>query len=328
MKKTTPFLFACALCALLGCGSETKEVPYSQLADGDVLVSVNGVTYTKGELERDVGIRADLQKLSLEKASEVQVEALKEQFRRQALGQFVSRELLLAEAGRRKVELLPEDMLAYQEVFAKGLSAKVPVGFDAIGTVLGKRITDFRASLRKDALAFKLTGIIRRDAACVPMPTKEEAERTIAAARVSNAAFAVTNRVTAAVATNAWKSIKRGNDFATVGRKLCEMDRHIVYFDACNTTDPTAAKLAKGEITPPLCQEKALTIFKANAEPGVADRYSCIILPLAPIYVIESVEETRKTIYETTVEEAYKAKLDALRKAADIRYPCGEKILR
>lgn len=322
--KTTRFLFVSAFCALVGCGPEPKEVPYSRLADGDVLVSVNGVAYTKGELERDVGIRADLQGLSFEKADEMRVKELKKQFRSQAIEQFVSRELLLGEAKRRRMELSAPEMLAYQEEFSHGLSARAPVAFGAVETVLGKRVTAFRASLRKDALSSKALARMRADiAAALPQPSKEEVERTIAGAKVSNRAFAVTNRLTCALATNAWKSIVGGNDFATVGRKLHAMNGMITFIEKCDTTDETALKLAKGGLTPPLPQEKGLTIFKANGPAEEKYRFSCIFFALAPIYVIESVEEARKTLHEANVEEAFRAKLDALRKAADIRYPYG-----
>ena len=322
--KCAVMLAALGTIAFVGCDRREESAPYAQLGDEAVLVSVNGVDYTKGEFERDLAVRMDLLKLSLGEFSDAQLEERRTQFRDQAIDQFVSRELLLGEAKRRRMVLAAEEMLAYQDEFSHGLSARVPVAFGAIETVLGKRVTAFRASLRKDALSSKASARMRADiAAALPQPSKVEVERTIAGAKASNRAFAVTNRLTCALATNAWKSVLGGNDFATVGRKLHEMNGMITFIEKCDTTDETALKLAKGGVTPPLPQEKGLTIFRANGPAGEKYRFSCIFFALAPIYVIESAEETKATMFRASVDEAYAKRLESLRKAADIRYPHG-----
>lgn len=317
-------LTALGAIAFVGCDRRDEAVPYAQLGDDAVLVSVDGVSYTKGDFERDLAVRMDLLKLSLNTFSDAQLKAQRTQFRDQAIDQFVSRELLLGEAKRRRVELTNEDMLAYQENFSRGLSAKVSVGFGAVEGALGGRVTAFRASLRKDALSQKVSALIRREAAATAAPSDEEVARTLREAEASNRAFAVTNRATYALATNAWKSIVAGNDFATVGKKLREMNRHVAYLPGCGARDPAVTGLAEGEMSPPLEAEGGVAIYRANAKPGARNRYSCIYFALAPIYVIESPDEARKTIFRANVDAAHSAKLDELRRKADIRYPYGK----
>ena len=322
--KIVPFLSVSALCALLGCGPGESSVPYAQLGGDAVLVSVDGVSYTKGDFERDLSVRLKLDEMSCERRTDSERADLAGRFRAETLGQFVARELLLGEAKRRGVSLSKDELEAFRERFANALSKRVRVTSAALADVLGRDATAFRASQAKDALSQKVSALIRREAAATAVPSDGEVARTLREAEASNRAFAVTNRATYALATNAWKSIVAGNGFETVGRKLHEMNRHVAYLPGCGARDPSVTGLAEGEMTPPLEAEGGVAIYRANAKPGARNRYSCIYFALAPIYVIESPDEARKTIFRANVDAAHSAKLDELRRKADIRYPHGK----
>lgn len=300
---------------LSGCERDVAEGLYSQLSDSAVLLSVGDLRYTKGHLEGDVGIMRELMSMmgSAEEVERADPNAL----RKSVLAGVFTREVLIREASRRGMGLAPEDLEAYQTRFMSRFFQGKKLALPEALSRLGNRATMFQNNLTREALASQMQALIQSEAAAraeIPQETVER-ERKVALARGKEAeAF---NRTLGALATNAWRSIRAGNDFVTVGRKLQEMKPEIVYEPDC----PANARLEEASkangLTPPLPVADGLEIVRGASGGGGRCSRIRFLFRKADVSAMENaaLEAQRKK----AGEEGFRKRVDELKRSADVR---------
>ena len=111
-----------------------------------------------------------------------------------------------------------------------GFSGRVPMNFDAMLEALGPQATAFRNNLKKDALSAKMERILKEQiAVSLSETSKSDLEERRREALEFNRGLEAANRSLARLATNSWKSIRAGNDFAVVGQALVKMQKGIAF---------------------------------------------------------------------------------------------------
>lgn len=308
-----------AAAVLAGCGDRNKGHSYEELPDDAVMASVDGVMYTKADLERDCLIMKDLLKLAQTDEADTMEAFDPEEVRRSTVERFIDREVLVKEANRMRMVVSPGEFKDYQAKFAEDFAEKLPVGFKAIVEALGPRSVAFRANLKRDALANKVCARIHDEIAQRTRVTPSDAMREQAIVRRINAETAVTNAAICAAATNAWKSICAGNDFDAVGRKLVELRKDVVYAADCIETNAVFAKVAVGKVSRPLEVGNDLVIVRALG-PDLKGRphYGKISYQLYDQFVVPTVEGAMKELFENGVRAGYEARIGELRQNARI----------
>lgn len=309
-----------ALMALAGCGE--RNVPYSKLDTHDVLVRVNGVDYEKGAFERDVRMFRKVNGLITAGSSRSSA-PLDARTCQQVLDQFVARELLRREAQSRAIDVSDRELHEFGTGFVKTLPLKSALTFEDVLSFFDKERDLFLESIRKDALASKVSAHVRNELRAGCEPSAADVKAACAEAIEHNRLFAVTNRLMATLATNSWRSIVAGNDFAVVGEKLHQLNGYITYSPSCAGEGEDIRNLRSGQVTPPLERQGGLAIYKAVETKGDSRRYARIFFALAPIYVVESDENARQTIWDANVRESFEKWLRDLHESAKISYPFG-----
>lgn len=256
--KAYPFLLLLSLVIASGCERRSSD---------EVVASVNGTVYTKAALERDVAIVEKLQSLAGYPSIERSDAAAQADYRRRVVNGFVAREILLQEAARRRIDLSPAEMQAFQNEFAAGFSGRMPMNFDALLEALGSQATVFRNNLKKDALSAKMERILKEQiAASLPETSKSDLERMRREALEFNRGLEAANRSLARLATNSWKSIRAGNDFAVVGRALVKMQKGIAFEPVFKDAEGRYSALAAGKVSAPTSVDGGLEFVKANGD--------------------------------------------------------------
>ena len=308
-----------AVVVLSGCGERDSGVPYARLPADAVVASVGGEMYTKSDLERDCGITADVLKLAGADEAEIPAVADPEGFRRSLVPRVINRELLVQEANRRRVTLTPAEFSEYQELFAAKLAGNVPMTFRAIVETLGPRSTAFRANLRRDALALKLDRLVRREIAAQAQVLPDDTAREQDRVRKFNGEVAITNAAIRTAANRTWRSIQRGNDFDTVGRKLLELRGDVAYAADCVETNAAFAKLGVGKVAPPLEVGSDIVILKALGPDSDGRRhFGKIAYSLLRPLAVPTAEDALKAAREKKIDAGYLAWLDGLRRRTKI----------
>lgn len=300
----------------IGCSRPSvTELPYEQAPDSAVIARIGDAIYTKGELERDVRIMVKLLEAAGFKQDEMTIYDDSVGYRRMILDQVLLREVVVQEAKRRGIALSASEMAEFQERFAGDFAQRIPFSFSAALTVLGTDATPFRSNLHKDALADKFKAVsCQRIAAGLPPVSREDAEARRKETLLHNSRLANENRLVGKLATNAWKSIRAGNDFDTVGRKLAEMRKEIS-FDANRADDSaTAAKFANGAVPPPFAIPDGLVLAKARDSRHLAYVKFNFLTPRKVL----SVEDQQAALQEKAVATAYRELLKKLKSQADI----------
>ena len=301
--KAYPLFVVLSLVIAVGCDLRSPD---------EVVASVDGIIYTKAELERDVAIVEKLQSLAGYPSIDRADAAAQADYRRRVVNGFVIREMLLREAARRRLDLSPAEMLAFQDEFAAGFSGQMPMSFDALLEALGSRATVFRNNLKKDALSAKMERILKEQiAASLPETPKSEIERTRREALEFNRDLASANRSLARLATNSWKSIRAGNDFAAVGRALVKMQKGVAFEPVFRDSEGRYPALAAGQVSAPMPVEGGLELVKANggaAFSRIAFRWQ------RP----REVPSDGKAAREKAIRDAYARKIAELKQAARI----------
>lgn len=314
MKKIIPSVTIFTI--ILGCGqSSVTTLPYDQAPDSAVIARVDNSTYTKAELERDVRIMSKLLKSAGYGADETTIADDPVAYRQIVLKNFVMREVVVHEAEHRGITLSAQEINDYQERFAANFTQHMPLSFKSLLSALGNEATVFRANLHKDALAEKFQTIVRQQLAARIAPvSKDDAVASREAALRHNSRLAGENRLIGKLATNAWKSIKAGNDFDVVGRKLSEMRKEIS-FDA-NRPDNSAAeaKFANGAVPPPSAIPGGLALAKARDKRHL----SYIQFTFQSPREVLSVKDQQTALKDKAVGAAYQELLNKLKSQADI----------
>ena len=303
----------------VGCGRETSSLPYSQMSEEDVVATVNGVAYTKGELERDIAITDRLFSFAGYDHDGRLASETPQAYRQRVLRGFIDREILLQEAARRHIELTDSDMAAYQRQFAASLSDKLPLNFDSLLSSLGPLATVFRNNLKKDALAAKIEQVFCEAAESVlPTASPTEIAREREEAIAFNRKLAQDTRALTRLATNSWKSIRAGNDFKTVGKKMPEIRPEIAYEPSFADPAGRFRGLRPGELTPPRACDGGLEIVKAERGTDGKAALARILFRLKKPKAVLSPEETVDVLKAKAVKAQVALQFKALKQAAKI----------
>ena len=233
----------------------------------ETVASVDGAVYTRAALERDVEIIEKLQSLAGYPSIDRTDAAAQSNYRRRVVDGFVLREILLKEAARRHIDLSPAEMRAFQDEFAAGFSGRVPMNFDAMLEALGPQATAFRNNLKKDALSAKMERILKEQiAVSLSETSKSDLEERRREALEFNRGLEAANRSLARLATNSWKSIRAGNDFAVVGQALVKMQKGIAFEPVFRDAEGRYSALTAGKVSAPTPVEGGLEFVKANGD--------------------------------------------------------------
>ena len=294
------------LSLIVACGCDRRP------AD-EVVASVDGTVYTKAALERDVAIVEKLQALAGYPSIDRTDAAAQADYRRRVVNGFVVRQVLLQEAARRRIDLSPEEMRVFQDEFAAGFSGQMPMSFDALLEALGSQATVFRNNLKKDALSAKMERILREQiAASLPETPKSDLERMRREALEFNRGLEAANRSLARLATNSWKSIRAGNDFAVVGQALVKMQKGVVFEPVFKDTSGRYAVLAAGKVSAPTSVEDGLEFVKANGDAA----FSRIVFRWQKPREVPSNDGA--AMRKKAIRDAYARKIAGLKQAAKI----------
>lgn len=279
----------------------------------EVVASVDGAVYTKAELERDVAIVEKLQSLAGYPSIDRTDTAAQADYRRRVVDGFVLREILLKEAARRRIDLSPAEMRAFQDEFAADFSGKIPMSFDAMLSALGHQATAFRNNLKKDALSAKVERILRGQiAASLPETPKSEIGRMHREALEFNRGLEAANRSLARLATNSWKSIRAGNDFAVVGQALVKMQKGISFEPVFWDESGRYATLAAGKVSALTPVEGGLEFVKANGDAA----FSRIVFRWQKPREVPS--DGGAAVRQKAIRDAYARKITELKQAARV----------
>lgn len=210
------------------------------------------------------------------------------------------RDVLLNEAERLGIALSEDELRTQSSVSEEVLSA---LGED--GAVL-------RENLRKDLLAEKMRLRMRcAIAERIPQISSEDIAREQAAVAKHNAGLAEANRSICRLATNAWKSIRAGNDFATVGNKLTEMNTGASYEALCEDAATVCTNLADVEMSAPLLEDSVLSFYSVSSPTAGVRRISRIAFQLQKPRVVLSNEQTEMSLVERMIDAAYEKWLNS-----------------
>ena len=164
----------------------------------------------------------------------------------------------------------------------------------------------FRENLKKELLAEKVRNRVRcAIAERIPRISTEDVAREQAAVAKHNAALTEANRSICRLATNAWKSIRAGNDFAAVGNKLTEMDTGASYEVLCEDAAPVCTNLADGEMSVPLLEDGVLGFYRVSSPTAGVRRISRIAFQLQKPREVLSKEQTEMSLAERKIDAVY-----------------------
>lgn len=295
MKTVRFALILVAAAVLAGCGREPAAGPYSGLPESALLLAVGDYEYDKAALEADIAIMNGLLRLSNLGAGD-RASADPKAMRKAALDGILRREVLVREAGRRGITVTEDELDEYQERFAARCSRAVPLTIDDILVGLGPQAGAFRENMRREALAAKVQTWLLEGFAKRAAVTREDAVRVRQEAIRQNDALPADNRALARLATNSWRSVRAGNDFAVVGRKLQELRKEISFEEACDRNDSELARLAAGELSPLLLRDGEYVFAKALKGKGQPRRLALITFRLRRPQAVGSVEDVERNL--------------------------------
>lgn len=266
MKVLFPVSVTCLTFCLLGCERADENVPYYRLPDSAVVAAVGEARRTKGDVQRNEEIMSRLVALC-GTAAKVDPEA----FRRNYTAAFVVHAILVREATKRGMSLSDEGFVRQQKRFLSSIPGRTNLTYGQILSSLGSLAPTFAANQRHEALA-------------------NEMEEALLAEFAKKASAA------SSFATNAWKSIRAGNDFDVVGKKLLEMGKNVAYEAACATPPGELAELPVGAVSPLTATEGGLSIWKAKTDASNKKSYSRIFfsIPSADAAFDAWLEERKK----------------------------------
>lgn len=239
--------------ALSGCGSSDGE---SGRSATNVLVRAGGSVYRQGDLERDLSSMREVLRLARYDAAATDLERNPGEFRRQAVSHFAKHEPLAAVARRQGLALSPDEREVLERQVERMFSSVRPVTYAQIRRALGAGAKAFWASLEREALADKVRAAWRAE-----LRMQIESKRSVDLGRL---------------ATNAWRSVCAGNDFATVAAHLTERDPRIEYVEV----EPPVG-MPEG-VRPPVADDEGLRFAKVWRGADGVGREGRLVFHLMP----------------------------------------------
>ena len=308
------FLLAVVVPSLiLGCGHQTaSDLPYDLMPDSAPVLCLGDFSYSKADLEQDIAILERLAVLSGTPHEETVLAAGPRSCRKKVLDGVITREVLIQESKRLKISLSSDQFLSFQKSFADSFTERMPVCFNSILAALGPRATYFRNNLKRTALANLTQQVLRQRLAdqLPPIPSSE-IESAQAKARVAKAALEKDNRSLASLATNAWKSIRAGNDFDVVGKKLTEMRTDISY-DPDVRDDSRFGQLVPGTTSALIRSPHGLIMAKAQPITAEGTRLSRILFRMRMPERALSDKEMLESLTNQAIDSALAQKIRQL----------------
>ena len=96
-----------------------------------------------------------------------------------------------------------------------------------------------------------------------------------------------------------------------MGRKLLELRKEISFEEACDRNDPELARLAAGEMSPPLLRDGEYVLAKALKGNGQPRRLALISFRLRRPQAVGSVEEAERDLRTRAAEAEFGSFVEA-----------------
>ena len=280
---------------------------------GTVVISIGESKCTKADLECSCQIMDEMLSWFGRESGEEWLSV-----RRRVLEQMVNRELLVAEAAKRNVQLTAAEVAAHQKAFMKDLPPESNLRFDDVLRRLGNKAVYFQRGLLRDALAFKMDRLLKRELAERVVIDEAAIQKRKEDILKTSQAMASTNAALCAMATNAWRSVRAGNDFKTVGEWLAKKRPGVEYDEVCVSDLPEALQLKKGEMTSPLHSENGVTILKRIADVAGDRRFSRLFFKFGVQMDSGRLEKELQKLKAAEAAKAFRQKLKSMRSSQDV----------
>ncbi len=218
------YIFVVVLVLLPGCSrrkpgiyvSETGKT-YEDLSAKDILVEVDGKSFTKEDAESAVSLRKKLLSLISPRLEVKALEAYADKVKRRISREWMLKTLFLGVAEKEGLEFIPEDVERHEEFMSATLKKKFGDGQEGCRTVMGEDFRQFEREKNDEILLWSLY----RSRGLTDVPAKSISNHL---ARISryNEDVAESNRCVAAKSNRIYAEIKSGLDFIKAVRTYSE----------------------------------------------------------------------------------------------------------
>ena len=316
--KGAAISLAAASLAVAGCHDERRAA-----AGETPAIDVNGLSLTESEVDREIAFRLALVRFRKPKMADAALGKARRRIAASVTNEIISGLLFQSAAARRGVcagEAVTNDVLArYRRTFAPGKDG----------------LAKLERRLAQDGLAGVFTNCLARDLAHEAYldtqhgdeldVREKEVDALLERIRHFNETAAATNALAHAKATNLWRRVQSGADFATLadaesedpdrkpGGEIGECEK--VDFDGIPGYWDAVSKLDTGEVSPVLRTDVALELVKALTPLAPSENTGEPARRLARIYIRLPAFHPEWTRDDARRELAQEARREALQKA-------------
>jgi len=354
MNRLLTVLAATAL--LAGCGESgaPKQGPaatpapavpaagsaYVDLPPEAVLMTVNGFSLTKLDVETDLTLQLALMRMTTPNVKADRIQREQDRVARKTIEGFARRRVMIEEADRRGITVTPAEIEAVKTNFvAAAFRGKKMTYAEMRGKLRPAMQKKIDADLALDARLFKLDKIMAEETAYKPTDA-EVAEKLVKFADYNKRTRKLEAEIWAQ-ASNTWQRIQGGEAFEKAGKQAVALSAHNEYEEEWGTfelsffNDAPELKaclsvMKIGQVTPPVVADNGIVIVKLLdiGEPtqvGQNTRYllSEIRFALPEYYNAYTAETLKAELAKEKSKRQLKAKVDAMVSAASIAYPSG-----
>ena len=365
MKFVVKVLAAAAVFAVAGCQKEAKRAPIrgawkptmenpaikkypvcapkdlSQMQDDDVIVAVNGVALTKGDL--GLALKRYWWDLSLNKMARAGENSRKyRMFGRSYINKFIGTQLFVWEA--RRLRLLNEQMVrAYVDAGVKATARKYRVSVSALASEIPGGLNALKRALEDMAWA---GAYIASNVTVKTVISDSMVSNVLAQIEDENKAIAVTNAANRAKIIELHKRVVKGEDFGkivdTYGVEGLEKgkggywDSYMTAMDIPPLIEKNVFPLEKGGITDVLEDEDGYYFIKlidkriipqpTNVAAVIEYDMGRMFLPKEEYVVLSDPVGLKEQMQGQMQQEANTKRRTELLESAYVAYPYGNKI--
>jgi len=352
MKKVMMALAATAL--LFGCGEKEaakpakpavpkSELTFEKMATNDVIIVVNGKELTKGMVEREIAVQAELMKIGKPNAKIGDLDRAKAKIIRTAEKRFIERRVMVDEAERRGFKVTDEDRQNIRERLAKSVLRGSKAKY---GILAGKLDAVSRAELDEgldlDALCQKVNLALMEE--CRVHVTDAEAQAKFRELEEYNKGAKEEEARIWKNASNAWERIQSGESFERAAERCTAASEHVnsdlewgdfelAFFKDDVQICRYLPIMSAGTVTPPLPGDNGLLIIKmikktpADLGAGQTEpryRLAKIFFELPETYPLTTAAALKPEMVSALSEKAFKTRVAELVAAAKVEYPNGK----
>ena len=316
-KGAAAWLLAAGLAVASGCRDGARlEVP---------AIEVNGIALTGSEVEREIAFRLALVEFHKPKMSDAGLEKARRRISASVTNEIVSGLLFQSAAARRGVcanEAMTNGVLArYRRTFAPGAGGLATLTRRLAQADLA---TVFTNCLRRDLAREAYLAALHGDELKVG---EQDVDALLGRIKRFNEVAAATNALAHAKATNLWRRVQSGEDFARLadaesedsekraGGEIGECEK--VDFDGIPGYWESVSKLKTGDVSPVLRTDVGLEIVKALTPLAPSENTGMPSRRLARIYVRLPMFHPEWTRGEARQELEGERRKEALKKAFD-----------